>query len=66
MGKMVWLTTVIFGLLVLVGGCIGYAKARSVMSLVSGTVCGGVLLYAALLIRQASPAGTAKIGRAHV
>lgn len=54
---MVWITTTIFGSLVVIGGVIGYAKARSALSLVAGIVCGGALLYAAYLIRWAEHAG---------
>jgi uncharacterized membrane protein (UPF0136 family) len=42
--------TAVFGVLVIVGGVIGYTKARSIVSLVSGIGCGGLLLYAAYLI----------------
>ncbi|HEV8132656.1 MAG TPA: TMEM14 family protein [Acidobacteriota bacterium] len=52
-----WMVTGIFGLMVIVGGTIGYAKARSMVSLVSGVVCGGLLLYAANLIRQSHAIG---------
>lgn len=52
-----WLVTGIFGLLVVVGGIVGYIRARSIVSLVSGVVCGAFLLYAASLIRQSYSAG---------
>lgn len=48
---MVWLSTAIFGVLVLAGGCAGYARARSVVSLAFGFVCGAVLLWAAYAVR---------------
>ncbi len=47
-----WLLTAIFGVAVLIGGGMGYARARSGISLVSGIICGGLLLYAAYLIRD--------------
>ena len=55
---MLWMTTGGFGILVLAGGLFGYAKARSLMSLLAGVVCGALLLYATQLIRRAEPAGT--------
>jgi len=44
------LTSVIYGSLVLAGGVVGYRKAHSRASLVSGIVSEAVLLAAALLI----------------
>ncbi|HEY3129043.1 MAG TPA: TMEM14 family protein [Acidobacteriota bacterium] len=47
-----WLVTAIFGAMVLGGGIFGYTKARSRISLLSGIACGGLLIYAAFLIRE--------------
>ena len=55
---MTWTATLIFAILVLVGGIIGYAKARSVPSLVSGLISGIALGCASFLIRAQHPAGT--------
>ncbi|HEY2931213.1 MAG TPA: TMEM14 family protein [Acidobacteriota bacterium] len=54
---MTWTATLVFAVLMLVGGIIGYAKARSVPSLVSGLVGGAVLGYAGFLIRAQQPSG---------
>ena len=51
--------TAIFGILVLLGGCIGYARARSMMSLLSGLACGALLVYASRLMPGAWAAGAA-------
>ena len=37
----------IFGVLTIVGGVMGYASKRSVISLVAGGICGALLCYAA-------------------
>ena len=55
---MVWITTAVFGLLVLAGGVMGYARARSAMSFGAGLVCGTALVFAANSIRQGEGAGT--------
>lgn len=41
---------IIFGLLTIVGGLIGYLKAGSTISLVSGAIAGFLLLLAAFLL----------------
>lgn len=41
---------IFFGVLTLVGGLMGYLKAKSVMSLVAGALLGGLLLLAAALL----------------
>ena len=43
------LTSVIYGVLVLAGGILGYRKAHSHASLVSGSISGALLLAAAIL-----------------
>ena len=40
----------VFGLLTIAGGIMGYASKRSVVSLVAGGICGVLLLYAAYLL----------------
>ncbi|MBI3941211.1 MAG: hypothetical protein HY315_10285 [Acidobacteria bacterium] len=57
MELMVWLGTALFGFFVLAGGCFGYAKVRSVMSLAAGISCGALLLYAAYALREGQAAG---------
>ena len=54
---MIWISTAIFGVLVLVGGLAGYARARSLMSLLAGTASGVVLVYAAFAIARSRPEG---------
>ena len=41
---------IVFGLLTIVGGVIGYAKAGSTISLIAGSICGILLLLAAYLL----------------
>lgn len=41
---------IVFGLLTLVGGVMGYLKAKSMISLVAGIICGLGLFAAAFLI----------------
>ncbi|MGV0024807.1 TMEM14 family protein [Phormidesmis priestleyi] len=48
---------VIYGLLVAIGGLIGYAKAKSKVSLISGLVSGLVLVIAAYMTSNGSPNG---------
>lgn len=42
----------LFGLLTIVGGCIGYAKAQSVASMITGLITGFLLLAAGWLALQ--------------
>ncbi|MEI6085420.1 MAG: TMEM14 family protein [Verrucomicrobiota bacterium] len=42
----------IYGALVLLGGVMGWAKAKSIPSLISGLVFGGVLIFLGFGIRQ--------------
>jgi uncharacterized membrane protein (UPF0136 family) len=49
----------IFGLLAIVGGAIGYVRAGSTVSLISGSVSGLLLLLAALLLPGHLVAGLA-------
>ena len=51
----------VFGVLTLVGGVMGYVKAKSVASLVAGGVCGVLLIVGALMIAHA---GTWQMGAA--
>lgn len=44
------ITTLIFGILAIVGGAIGYKQAGSQMSLMSGVISGLLLLIAAYLL----------------
>src|SRR5512143_1439552 len=44
--RMAAIVTVVYGLLVLAGGVMGYAQAKSLPSLISGVGCGIVLLIA--------------------
>ena len=50
---------IIFGLLTIVGGIIGYAKAGSVASIVAGGIAGILLLVAAFLLPEHRVAGLA-------
>lgn len=49
-----YLFFLVFGVLTLVGGIMGYVKAKSVASLVAGGVCGVLLIVGALLIVRSS------------
>ena len=50
---------IIFGLLTIAGGVMGYVKAGSTISLVSGSICGVLILVAAFLFRGNPVAGLA-------
>jgi len=52
------LTSVVYGSLVLAGGIMGYRKARSRASLVSGLVSAAFLFLAAILIFRGNPIGS--------
>jgi uncharacterized membrane protein (UPF0136 family) len=43
---------IVFGLLTIVGGVIGYAKAGSTASIIAGSISGVLLLVAAFLLPQ--------------
>lgn len=45
----------VFGVLTIMGGTMGYVSKRSVASLVAGWVCGVLLLYAAYLLHAPRP-----------
>jgi len=51
------LTTLIYGVLSIVGGVIGYKQAGSQVSLISGIISGFLLLIAAYMLYGRSPAG---------
>jgi uncharacterized membrane protein (UPF0136 family) len=44
----------LFGLVAIVGGSMGYARAKSKASLIAGAVSGGLLIFAGLLAPNAS------------
>jgi uncharacterized membrane protein (UPF0136 family) len=48
---------IIFGLLTIAGGVMGYVKAGSTASLVAGSICGLLLLVAAFLLPGQAIAG---------
>jgi uncharacterized membrane protein (UPF0136 family) len=48
---------IVFGILTIVGGIIGYVKAGSTISLVAGSISGVLLLIAAWLIPEQQAAG---------
>ncbi|MGB3769436.1 MAG: TMEM14 family protein [Phormidesmis sp.] len=50
-------TTLIYGILSIVGGAIGYKQAGSQVSLISGLISGFLLLVGAYLLFGGSPAG---------
>src|SRR5262249_53292363 len=50
---------IIFGLLTIAGGIVGYVKAGSVASIVAGAITGGLLLVAAFLLPEHRVAGLA-------
>jgi len=43
---------IVFGLLTIVGGVMGYAKAGSTASIIAGSICGILLLLAAYLLPE--------------
>lgn len=52
------ITSFVYAMLVLAGGWVGYKKAGSRQSLISGLLSGAVLLVAAALSLAGMPAGT--------
>jgi uncharacterized membrane protein (UPF0136 family) len=50
---------IVFGLLTIVGGVIGYAKAGSTASIIAGSISGVLLLVAAFLLPQQLAVGLA-------
>jgi uncharacterized membrane protein (UPF0136 family) len=50
---------IVFGLLTIVGGVMGYAKAGSMASIIAGSICGILLLVAAYLLPDHLAAGLA-------
>ena len=50
---------IIFGLLTIIGGIIGYVKAGSVASIIAGVITGVLLLVAAFLLPEHRVAGLA-------
>jgi uncharacterized membrane protein (UPF0136 family) len=48
---------IIFGLLTIIGGVIGFVKAGSTASIIAGSISGILLLVAAFLLPQNLPAG---------
>ena len=50
-------TTLIFGILAIVGGVIGYKQAGSQMSLLSGIISGALLLIGAYFLLGGNPIG---------
>ena len=53
---------IVFGLLTIVGGVIGYASKGSVASIVAGSISGILLLAAAFILPKNVPAGLAIAG----
>ena len=53
---------IIFGLLTIIGGVMGYLKAGSMASIIAGTVSGALLLLAAFLLPGNAVAGLALAG----
>ena len=51
------LVTLIYGILAIAGGAIGYRQAGSQVSLISGLISGLLLLIAAYMLYGRSPAG---------
>lgn len=45
----------IFGIVTVAGGTMGYVSKRSIASLISGGVCGVLLIYAAYLMHRPHP-----------
>ena len=54
---------IIFGLLTIIGGVIGYLRAGSMASIIAGSVSGLLLLLAAFLLPGNAVAGLALAGR---
>jgi uncharacterized membrane protein (UPF0136 family) len=52
---------IVFGLLTITGGIIGYVKAGSVASIVAGSITGVLLLIAAFLLPEHRVAGLASV-----
>ena len=52
---------IVFGLLTLVGGIMGYVKAHSAPSLIAGVIC-GLLLFLAAFLMTASLNGSLVLG----
>jgi uncharacterized membrane protein (UPF0136 family) len=48
---------IIFGILTIAGGIVGYAKAGSVISIIAGSISGVLLLVAAFLLPEHQVAG---------
>ncbi|MGB3296977.1 MAG: TMEM14 family protein [Phormidesmis sp.] len=56
------ITTLVFGILAIGGGAMGYRQAGSQVSLISGLISGLLLLIGAYLLFGGSPAGPAIAG----
>ena len=50
---------IVFGVLTIVGGVVGYIKAGSVVSIIAGSIAGVLLLVAALLLPERHAIGLA-------
>ena len=53
---------IVFGLLTIMGGVMGYLKAGSMASIIAGTISGALLLLAAFLLPSNAVAGLALAG----
>lgn len=62
MQSLLFTSLVAYGVLVLVGGTIGYVKAKSRASLIAGIALGSLLGVAAGLLATGSPAAAAALG----
>lgn len=62
MQSLLFTSLVVYGVLVLVGGTIGYVKAKSRASLIAGIALGSLLGVAAGLLATGSPAAAAALG----
>lgn len=51
------LITLIYGLLVFIGGIMGYVKAKSKASIISGSIFGVLLVISALMLQKNDHAG---------
>jgi len=49
---------IVYGALVLLGGWMGYAKAKSKPSLIAGAISGALLWFAAILSMSGNPLGS--------